>query len=95
MAEPTPDLFHPQAHLDIGIVNALGEGEPTDYNLAELARLRIRYRGFPGAREIQAGLDQALKRWGLSEEELFARTREIHRRGQVYQDRSSRRDDWS
>jgi hypothetical protein len=89
------DQQHPLWGTDRAIVNILLEGEPTDYNLAELARLRIRYDGFPGARDIQKDLDRALERWEMTEEELFARTRQIHQVAQVYRGRGSQREDWS
>ena len=86
---------HPLWSRDRQLVNTLLSGEATDYNLAELARLRIRYTGFPGARDIQADLDKALEQWQLTEAELFAKTREIHAIGQVYKGRGSQREDWS
>jgi hypothetical protein len=89
------DQQHPQSKDDRQIVNTLLNGEPTDYNLAELARLRIRYKGFPGARDIQADLEKVLKQWGLTEESLFQKTREIHAIATVYKGRGSQRDDWS
>lgn len=89
------DQQHPLWSRDRQILNTLLSGEATDYNLAELARLRIRYNGFPGARDIQTDLDKALQQWGLTEAELFAKTREIHAIGQVYRGRGSQRDDWS
>ena len=89
------DQQHPQWSSDRQVLNSVLEGQPTDYNLAELARLRIRYRGFPGARDILADLDKALSRWQLTETELFAKTRQIHELAQVYKGRGSRRDDWS
>lgn len=89
------DQQHPQWQSDRQAVNTLLASEPTDFNLVELARLRIRYRGFPGARDIQSDLDKALKRWDLTEEALFAKTREIHAIAQVYRGRSGRQDDWS
>ncbi len=46
-------------------------GEPTEYNLAELARLRIRYRGFPGSRDIWSDIEKVLARWNMDEEGLF------------------------
>lgn len=96
MAEATQtDQQHPLWSTDRAIVNTLLDGEPTDYNLAELARLRIRYDGFPGARDIQKDLNRALERWAITEEELFARTRQIHQTAQVYRGRGSQRDDWS
>ncbi len=86
---------HPQAKTDRQIVDSLLNGEPNEYNLAELARLRIRYRGFPGARDIQADLEKVLKQWELTEESLFEKTRQIHAIGKVYKGQGSQRDDWS
>lgn len=93
--ESAKEQIHPQEHVDRQTVQQLLNGEPTDYNLAELARLRIRYQGFPGARALQSDLDAALKRWQLSEAELFAKTCQIHQQQQVYKGRGSKRDDWS
>lgn len=89
------DQQHPLWGNDRQIVNALLAGEPTDYNLAELARLRIRYHGFPGARDIQADLDKVLSQWNLSEDTLHEKTRLIHAEAQVYKGRGSQREDWS
>ncbi len=46
------DQKHPQEKSDRLIVNELLLADATDYNLAELARLRIRYCNFPGARQL-------------------------------------------
>lgn len=89
------DQQHPLWHQDRQVVNGLLESQPNDYNLAELARLRIRYHGFPGARDIQADLDKVLQQWQITEEMLFDRTREIHQTAQVYRGRTNQRDDWS
>lgn len=91
------DQQHPQEKRDRNIVNSLLEGEPNALNLAELARLRIRYRNFPGAREIQRDLDLLLRRWELTEEQLYEKTRQLHTRGQVYQRRKQgeEQQDWS
>ena len=89
------DQQHPLWNSDRQIVNTLLEGQPTDYNLAELARLCIRYQGFPGARDIQADLLKVLNQWGLTEEALFVKTRQIHQAAQVYRGRGSQREDWS
>lgn len=86
---------HPLHASDRQIVNSLLEGQPTDYNLAELARLRIRYRGFPGARDIQADLDQILQQWQLTEADLFEKTRQIHQTIQIYKGRARQQEDWS
>ena len=95
MADPQKDQQHPQWSSDRQIVNTLLAETPTDYNLAELARLRLRYHNFPGARDIQADLEKVLKQWHLTEETLHAKTRQIHADAQVYKGRGSKRDDWS
>lgn len=89
------DQQHPLWTGDRQIVNSLLSGEPNDYNLSELARLRMRYNGFPGAHDIKEDLEKALQRWGLTEEALQAKTREIHKVAQVYKGRGAKRDDWS
>ncbi|KGF72909.1 hypothetical protein DO97_04215 [Neosynechococcus sphagnicola sy1] len=96
MAAAPKEQQHPQESGDRQIVNTLKTGEPSDYNLAELARLRVRYRGFPGAKSIQADLDQVLQRWQLTEAELFEQTRQIHGNTPIYKGRSNKRfdDDW-
>lgn len=91
----TKDQQHPQYKADRQVVSQLLAGEATDYNLVELARLMIRYEGFPGARDIQADLKKALARWQLTEAELFAKTRAIHQQGEVYKGLGRGREDWS
>lgn len=86
---------HPQYANDRQVASSLLAGELTDFNLAELARLRIRYRGFPGARDIQSDLDKVLQQWQLTEEELFAKTRQIHQTTQIYKGRARQQEDWS
>jgi Protein of unknown function (DUF3288) len=90
---------HPQENIDRAIVNQLLESDPKEaMALAELARLLIRYRGFPGAAEIQANLERILTKWQLTEEELFAKTRELHNREQIYQVKAKKyqeQEDWN
>lgn len=88
---------HPLYNRDRAIVNSLLAAAITDYNLAELARLRIRYHGFPGARDIQSDLDQVMLAWGLTETTLYEQTRLLHANGSVYTTRASKSDaqDWS
>jgi hypothetical protein len=100
MAETTQkqenkDQQHPLWRADRDTVNSLLSGEPSDYNLAELARLLIRYQGFPGARDIQADLQKVLQQWKLTEDSLYEKTRQIHAAAQVYKGRGSKREDWS
>lgn len=93
------DQNHPQEKSDRILVDRLLDitANPTEHPLTELARLRIRYSRFPGAREIQKRLDQILQQWNLTEEELFKLTRQIHSQGQVYKQPKSidNQDDWS
>jgi hypothetical protein len=86
---------HPQYRGDRQIVTNLLAADATDYNLAELARLRVRYDGFPGARDIQADIEKAMQRWGLTTETLFEKTRAIHDQAQVYRGVGAKREDWS
>ncbi len=90
---------HPQENIDRAVVNQLLESDPNEpMALAELARLLIRYRGFPGAAEIQANLDRLLTKWQLTEEELFAKTRELHSREPIYQVKAKKyqeQEDWN
>jgi hypothetical protein len=92
---PNKDQQHPLWSRDRQIITTLLEAEPTDYNLAELARLWIRYQGFPGARDIQTDLRKILTQWKLTESSLYERTRQIHAVAQVYRGRGSQREDWS
>jgi hypothetical protein len=89
------DQKHPLAHIDREIVKSLLVGSISDYNLAELARLKIRYRNFPGARDIQHDLDTILKQWNLTEQQLYEKTRQIHALGRVYQKFDDSQEDWS
>ncbi len=98
MTEPTAgkDQQHPLYNRDRPLIDILLVQEATDYNLAELARLRMRYQGFPGARDIQKDLDKALQQWGLTEVELFEKTRQIHNLGGIYKSRGKKEEqDWN
>jgi hypothetical protein len=87
---------HPQDKLDREVLNTLLNSTPDDLKIAECARLRIRYRGFPGARDIQRDLESVLQQWQLSEAELFDRTRALHAKGHVYRVRQEDDpQDWS
>ena len=95
-AAENKDQQHPQERRDREIVERLLREDANDYNRAELARLRIRYCGFPGAREIQNNLDTILQRWQLTEEQLFEFTRQLHAIAQVYKRGGTQgQDDWS
>jgi len=89
------DQKHPQEKNDRQIINKLLQGKMNDENLADLARLRIRYRNFPGARDLQRDLNLVLQQWGLTEEELFEQTRKIHAQRKAYQRQDQDVEDWS
>ncbi|MFM2060566.1 MAG: hypothetical protein RLZZ507_236 [Cyanobacteriota bacterium] len=90
------DQQHPLYNRDRPLINSLLAQEPTDYNLSELARLKIRYQGFPGARDIQTDLDKVLQRWGLTEAELFLKTRQLHEVGGIYKSQGKKEEeDWN
>jgi|SRR5579883_283396 len=92
----TKDQQHPLYNRDRPLVHTLLTQEATDHNLAELARLRIRYHGFPGARDIQQDLDKILQRWGLTEAELYQKTRQLHSLGGIYKSRGKKEEeDWN
>ncbi|MFB2936069.1 DUF3288 family protein [Aerosakkonemataceae cyanobacterium BLCC-F154] len=86
---------HPLYKGDREILDKLLQNDPTDYNMAELARLKIRYRGFPGAKDIQSDLEKVLQKWQMDEEQLFATTRQIHAKGLVYKTRDNDSEDWA
>jgi hypothetical protein len=95
LLKQSKDQQHPQWQSDRQTVNKLMTEDPTDFNLAELARLSVRYQGFPGGRDIQTDLETVLKKWQLTPETLFEKTREIHAREPIYTVRSNKREDWN
>ncbi|MGB3650242.1 MAG: DUF3288 family protein [Rivularia sp. (in: cyanobacteria)] len=96
MSEEIKDQQHPQYNRDRPLLENLLVGEASDINLVELARLRIRYHNFPGARDIQSGLDEVLQKWGITEAELFEKTRAIHAVGGIYHTKGKKEEqDWN
>ena len=90
------DQQHPQYMRDRLLVDNLLAQEATNYKLAELARLRIRYQGFPGARDIQRDLDKVLQQWNLTLSELYEQTRQLHSVGGIYKSRGKKEEeDWN
>ena len=92
----TQEQKHPLENRDRPIVDNLLQSKSTPANLVELARLRIRYRNFPGARDIQRDLELVLSKWQLTEAQLYAKTRQIHATGKIYrQGLEKEQEDWS
>ena len=83
-AQHDTDYLHPQYKKDRDMLNSIMAGDASSTNMAELARLRIRYDGFLGARDIQSDLDKTIAKWGMTEDELFAKTREIHQQETIF-----------
>lgn len=86
---------HPQNLKDSGTLASIPFSDPNDLHKCELARLLIRYEGFPGAERTKQGLASRLEGWGITKEQLFEQTRKIHAEAVVYRHIRSRRDDWS
>ena len=73
-----PDQSHPLYVIDRDVVDRLLAAEvPADDHLVDAARLLMRYEGFPGAHDLSADLAKALRLWGLTRQDLHARTRSI------------------
>ncbi|BAQ64148.1 DUF3288 family protein [Geminocystis sp. NIES-3709] len=89
------DQKHPLGHIDREIIKKVFVEGKTDYNLAEVARLKIRYQNFPGARDIQHDLETIIKEWDITEDELFSQARLLHTSGAVYRKSQEVQEDWS
>jgi hypothetical protein len=91
------DQQHPREAKDRIVIDELLQSEPNDYHLVELARLIIRYQGFPGARSLKRDLQTILDNWLLTEEKLYQKARAIHNQKKIYRDRiqSDRQQDWT
>jgi Protein of unknown function (DUF3288) len=90
------DQKHPLGHIDREIIKKVFVEGKTDYNLAEVSRLTIRYQNFPGARDIQHDLQSILQLWELTEEELFREARILHSKGKIYRkNQKEETEDWS
>ena len=73
---------HPLYATDRDHVDRLMAKEsPADGDLVDLARLFIRYEGFPGALDLQSDMHKTLNLWGIRREELNALTRKLWNEG--------------
>tara|TARA_Y100001968_G_scaffold311506_1_gene333670 strand:+ start:2798 stop:3118 length:321 start_codon:yes stop_codon:yes gene_type:complete len=73
---------HPLYLLDRDHLNRLlAKVTPGDEDLIDLARLIIRYKDFPGAHDLQADMNKILNLWGLTNESLNFKTRQIWENG--------------
>jgi hypothetical protein len=78
MSEPEELQAHPLYASDRNRVDRLlAATVPADEDLVDLARLAMRYDGFPGARDLQDDLVKTLRLWGLNRDELHRHTRAL------------------
>ena len=69
---------HPLYSIDRENVDRLLAKEvPGDEDIVDLARLLIRYEGFPGAPELKDAMSKTLNLWGFTREALNTKAREI------------------
>ena len=72
------DQIHPLHDIDKNIIDGLVvKQNPEDIDLINLARLINRYQNFPGEQDLKNDLGKILNFWNISEELLFAKTRNI------------------
>ena len=73
---------HPLYIVDREHLNRLiSKDMPEDEDLLDIARLFMRYEGFPGAKDIQLDIAKILKTWGMTQETLNSKTRDIWSKG--------------
>ena len=76
--ESKDEQTHPLYSSDRAILDSLlAKEEPDSSDLADLARLFIRYEGFQGAFDIQSDLVKTLKAWNLTRSDLNNKTQAI------------------
>lgn len=69
---------HPLYSIDRDHIDRLLAKEcPDDGDIVDLARLFLRYAGFPGASDLQDDMNKLLRLWGLSTESLNEQARKI------------------
>ena len=84
MSDPSsePTQNHPLHGTDRDLIDRLLACEfPGDAERTELARLLIRYDGFPGADDLQQDMQRLLTLWSLSRDELNDQVRVLWTQG--------------
>ena len=73
---------HPLYAIDRDHIDRLLAKEaPDDEDIVDLARLFLRYDGFPGAMDIQDDMKKILKLWGFTRDVLNAKARKTWQSG--------------
>ena len=76
------EQIHPLYSIDRESVDRLLVVDtPKEADLVELARLFIRYEGFPGAIDLSEDMMKILNQWGLTRDQLNLETRRIWEKG--------------
>jgi hypothetical protein len=76
------DQTHPLQATDRAVVDRLlAARDPGDDDIVDLARLLIRYRGFPGSQDLRDDLEKTLRLWDLDEDSLNRRARRLWESG--------------
>ncbi len=72
------DQNHPLYAADRKQIDLLlGKDSPQDEHIVELARLLVRYEGFPGALDLHEDMIKILKQWRMTREQLNSQARAI------------------
>tara|TARA_B100000700_G_C15059434_1_gene864750 strand:+ start:2265 stop:2564 length:300 start_codon:yes stop_codon:yes gene_type:complete len=73
---------HPLYSTDREIIDRmLSKKSPNESDFVDLARLNLRYGGFPGATDLKDDIKKILNFWGLSIKELNQKSKEIWKSG--------------
>ena len=64
-------------HID----RLLATSSPSERDFIDLARLFLRYEGFPGALDLQHDMEKILNIWGISRQDLNSRTKKLWENG--------------
>ena len=69
---------HPLYSVDRDHIDGLlAKDLPEDGDIVDLARLFLRYEGFPGASDLKNDMNKTLKLWSFTRETLNVRARKI------------------
>jgi hypothetical protein len=75
---PLPAPLHPLDAVDRPIIEALLRVEqPGDEDIVHAARLWTRHRGSLVSPDLQGMLEEAFRKWGLTQEEIYERSLEV------------------
>ncbi len=80
--DPSQQQNHPLYRIDREHIDRLlSKDSPGEEDLVDLARLLMRYEGFPGAEDLQEDMNKTLNLWGLNRDSLNEKVRGVWERG--------------